>query len=64
MTLKITNSTDRKFIGVEFDDSEFPIQLKEDYSFFYDEKKEEDGVFEFSNSNYVIECEIIHSAQD
>jgi hypothetical protein len=64
MTLKITNSTDRKFIGVEFDDSEFPIRLNEDYSFFYDEKKEEDGTFEFSNSNYVIECVISQSVQD
>jgi hypothetical protein len=58
MMLKITNSTDRKFLGVEFDDADYPIQLKEDYSFFYDEKKEEDGAFEFSNSNYVIECVI------
>jgi hypothetical protein len=58
MTLKITNSTDRKFIGVEFDDSDYPINLKEDYSFFYDKKKEENGEFEFSNSNYVIDCVI------
>lgn len=52
--MKIINTTDGKYIGIEVDISTNPVFISEDLTFLYDKKIISGDEATIANSNYII----------
>ncbi len=55
--MRITATTDKQFVGKEFDETQNPVVLDDDVSMYVDRVIQLDSGLRFISSNYIIDAE-------